>query len=188
MQQKLARVLRSFTSDHSLGTVSIVGLAGLYVALMPSTSPVSSLDLYNDKRLVQVGILIASAGTLLAVGSARRRWLSVFRTLPRLACWGLGGVLGLGLLSAAWAPSSESAALEVGHFVLLFVLAGIVAAAVRRAPEYTGALLLGALVLGVGFYAVHFGVSYGLSVAWPALEVGRGSISGFANIRFFNQY
>ena len=85
MQQKLARVLRSFTSDHPLGTVSTVGLAGLYVALVPSTSPVSSLDLYNDKRLLQVGVLIASAGTLLTVGSARRRWLSTFRALPRVA-------------------------------------------------------------------------------------------------------
>ena len=188
MQQKLARVLRSFTSDHPLGTVSIVGLAGLYVALVPSTSPVSSLDLYNDKRLLQVGILIVGAGTLLAVGPARRRWLSTFRALPRVARWGLCVVLGLGLLSAAWAPSPGSAALEVGHFVLLFVLAGIVAAAVRRAPEYAEALLLGAVVLGAGLYAVHFGVSYGLSVAWPALEVGRETISGFGNIRHFNQY
>ncbi|PSQ82006.1 MAG: O-antigen ligase domain-containing protein, partial [Bacteroidetes bacterium QS_1_65_9] len=78
--------------------------------------------------------------------------------------------------------------MEVGHFVLLFALAGIMAAAVRCRPEYTEVLLPGAVVLSAGLYAAHFSVSYALSVAWPALEVGRETISGFGNIRHFNQY
>ena len=127
--------------------VLVLGLTGLYVAVAPSMTPITPFDLFNDKRLLQVGIL---------------------------------------LVAAALAPGPRYAFLEVGHF--LFALVGIVVAAVRRAPEYTEALLLGAVVLSAGLYAVHFGVSYGLSVAWPALEVGRETISGFANIRHFNQY
>ena len=164
------------------------GLVALYVVLVPSMTPLSSLELYNDKRLLQVGILIATAGALLASGSARRGWLSAFRALPRVARGGLCVVLGLGIISAATAPNPGHAFLEAAHLVLLFALAGIVAAAVRCASEYTEVLLLVAVVLSAGLYAVHFGVSYGLSVAWPALEVGRETISGFANIRHFNQY
>lgn len=166
----------------------MLGLTGLYVVVVPSMTPVTPFDLYNDKRLLQTGLLIVAAGTLLVFSPTRRRWLSTFRSLPFSARWGLCTALGLGLISAAIAPAPGYAFLEVGHLVLLFALAGIIAAAVRCAPEYTGVLSLGAVVLGAGLYAVHFGVSYGLSVAWPALEVGRETISGFANIRHFNQY
>ena len=94
----------------------------------------------------------------------------------------------MGLISAATAPDPGHAFLEAAHLVLLFALAGIAAAAVRCTPEYTEVLLLGAVVLSAGLYAAHFSVSYALSVAWPALEMGRETISGFANIRHFNQY
>jgi O-antigen ligase len=166
----------------------VLGLTGLYVVVVPSMTPVTPFDLYNDKRLLQTGLLIVAAGTLLAFSPTRRRWLSAFRSLPFSARWGLCTALGLGLISAAMAPAPGYAFLEVGHLVLLFALAGIIAAAVRCTPEYTEVLLLGAVVLSAGLYAVHFGVSYGLSVAWPALEVGRETISGFGNIRHFNQY
>ena len=159
-----------------------------YVSLAPSFTPLTPLDLYNEKRLWQVGLLLVTGAVLLMSRSARRQWLTTFGALPRSARAGLGAVLVLGVLSAALAPAPFYAVLEIGHFVLLFALAGGVATVVRRSPRRTGALLLGAIVLSAFLYAVHFAVSYGLSVAWPALEVGRGSISGFANIRHFNQY
>jgi len=188
VRQQLVFAIRRYVPRGARGAVAIVLLSGAYVVLAPSLTPIVPLDLYNDKRFWQVGLLLAMGIVLLASRSARRQWLTTFRALPLLARTGLGAVLGLGLLSAALAPSPFYAFLEVGHFVLLFALAGIVATVVRRSPRRTGTLLLGAVVLSAFLYAVHFAVSYALSVAWPALEVGRGSISGFANTRFFNQY
>jgi len=110
------------------------------------------------------------------------------RALPRTARWGLTAVLGLGALSAAGAALPYYAALEVAHFVLLGALAVGVAAAVRETPEWAGRLLLGAVVVSVLVYGARFAVGYGVSVALPALEVGRETIGGFVNTRFFNQY
>lgn len=121
-------------------------------------------------------------------GRKRHQWLSTVWSLPSFARWGLGAVVGLGVLSAALASAPFYAFLEVTHFVLLFVLAGVVASAVRRSQEFNERVLLGCVVVSAFLYAVYFAVSYGLSVALPILEVGRETISGFANTRFFNQY
>jgi len=187
-RQQLVLAVRRYVPRGAQGAVTIVLLGAAYVVLAPSVTPLTPLDLYNDKRFWQVGLLLATGAVLIASRSTRRQWLTTFRSLPLCARVGLGAVLGLGLLSATLAPSPFYAFLEVGHFVLLFALAGVVATVVRRSPRRTGVLLLGAVVLSAFLYAVHFAVSYGLSVAWPALEVGRGSISGFANTRHFNQY
>ena len=187
-RQQSVLAIRPHVPEGARGAVAIVFLSGLYVVLVPSLTPLTPLDLYNDKRFWQIGLLLAAGAVLLASRSTRRQWIVTFKALPLPARLGLGVVLGMGVLSAALAPAPSYAFLEVGHLVLLFVLAGVVATVVRRSPRRTGALLLGAVVLSAFLYAVHFAVSYGLSVAWPALEVGRGSISGFANIRHFNQY
>ena len=117
-------------------------LVGAYVVLVPTLSFIPSLSPFNEKRAIQVGVLIAVAGGLLAVRAARRRWLTTVCRLPLAARWGLGGVLGLGLLSSALAPAPFYAFLEVGHFALLFVAAGIVASEVRRTPRWTQRALL----------------------------------------------
>jgi len=185
---RLTSVQRSIGTEATLGGLLLVGFSGLYLVLAPSTTPLTSLEIYNDKRLWQVAVLTATGLVLLGSRSTRRQWLSTFSALPLLARLGLGVVVGLGLLSVAAAPSWFYAATEVGHFVLLFVLAGVVATVVRQSSERAEAVLLGAVVLSALLYAVHFSVSYAMSVAWPALDVGRESISGFANTRHFNQY
>jgi O-antigen ligase len=97
-------------------------------------------------------------------------------------------VLGLGAISSVLAPAPQAAFLELGHFVLLFVTAGVIASAVRRARKQTERLLLGAITIGVLLYAVYFIVGYGVSLTLPALQIGRDTIGGFVNTRFFNQY
>lgn len=175
---------------EKIGEGSQVGvlLLGTYILLVPSISLIPSLEPYNEKRVLQIGVLLIGAGILVISGTTRRRWLSVFRGLPALAQWGFGAVVGLGVLSSVLAPAPFYAVLEVGHFVLLFALAGIVASAVRREPKRTEWLILGAVALSALLYAVYFAVFYGMSVTLPALGIGRETVSGFANTRLFNQY
>lgn len=169
-------------------SLAFVGIVGAYVVLAPSISVIPSLGPYNEKRTLQIGVLLAIGGILLVSPMARKRWLTVFSEVPSLALWGLGVVLGLGVLSAALAPAPFFGFLELTHLGLLFVLAGAVASSVRHDRETTERLLLGAVAIGVLLYAVAFAVGYGMSIALPALEIGRETIGGFANTRFFNQY
>jgi len=163
-------------------------LFGAYVVVAPSISLISALGSYNERRAIQIGVLLLTAGSLLAFRAFRKPWLSTFLELPSLARWGLGAVIGLGAVSSTLAPALFSAFLEVSHFVLLFVAAGVVASAVRAAREHVEPILFGAVALSALLYAVRFFVGYGAALSLPELEIGRESLTGFKNIRFFNQY
>jgi O-antigen ligase len=180
--------LREYGGREDRSSLLLLGLIGATVLVLPSLSLLPSLSPYNEKRVLQVGILLVVGAVLVVSRTARQRWLSVFIRLPRLAQWGLCTVLGLGLLSSALAPAPFYAFLEVGHFVLLFAAAGGVAMAVRQAPKRTERFILGAVTVSVLLYAVYFAVRYGGALAFPALEIGKETVGGFANTRFFNQY
>lgn len=177
-----------FFSQPTLWTTVVLFLAAGYVILVPSVSPLTPLDLYNDKRFLQVGLLSITGGVLLLSSKDRQQWLDTLLRLPSLARAVLGTILGLSIISSAVAPAWSYAALETAHFFLLFGLAGVVATATRMSPRFTSRFLAGAVVLSAFLYAIHFSVSYAMSIVMPELEVGRESIGGFANIRHFNQY
>jgi hypothetical protein len=162
-------------------------LAG-YVIVVPTISVVPGLESYNERRTLQIGVLLLVGTSLLSSSVVRRRWVSTFQSLPSIARWALGSVVGLGILSSALGPAPFSAFLELSHFGLLFVAAGVVASAIRSAREYVERVLLGTVVLSALLYAVRFFVGYGVALSLPELELGRETLTGFQNIRFFNQY
>lgn len=170
------------------GTTVLLSLVGAYVILVPTLSFIPSLGPFNEKRVLQIGVLVAFAGGLLVSRSIRRRWLTTFYSLPRLARWGLSGVLGLGLLSSALSPAPFYAVLEVGHFLLLFVAAGVVASEIRRAPTWTQRVLLGMVGVSGALYAVYFGMGYGVQLAMGNSKLWPDAATNFGNIRFFNHY
>jgi len=172
---------------ESASHLLVWALAG-YVVIAPSISPLPSLIPYNEKRALQVGLLLVVGVVLLVSQRSREEWLSTFWGLPFPARVGLGTVVGVGIVSSALAPAPFYAVLELGHFVLLFIAAGVVASAVRRSEGQTERVLLGGVVVSALLYAVYFFVSYGVFAALPVLEIGRDTVSGFANARFFNQY
>ncbi|MBB4089893.1 O-antigen ligase family protein [Salinibacter ruber] len=176
--------------NKKVARVSQIGalFLGGYIVVVPSISLIPSLGPHNEKRALQIGLLFVGGGILLFSGNTRRRWLAIFYGLPTLAQWGFGTVLGLGILSSTLSPAPFYAFLEVGHFVLLFALAGIIASAIRRKPKRAEWFFLGTVGLSALLYAVYFAVRYGGALAFPELEVGRETIGAFANIRFFNQY
>lgn len=170
------------------GLSFLVWILGAYIVLVPSLSLLPSVILFNEKRALQVGLLMIVGGALLVSPAYRGRWLSTFRELPSAARWGLGLVLGLGVLSSALAPAPFYAFLEVGHSVLLFVLAGAVATVVRRERERAGWVLLGVVAVSVLLYAVHFAVGYAMHLALPDVPLWPDGSTNFANIRIFNHY
>ncbi len=163
-------------------------LCAFYIGLVPSFSPVPSVRLYNEKRLLQIGILVLSGGALLLSGVSRRQWLSVFFKLPKTARLGLALALSLGILSAALAPAPFYAFLEVGHYLLLFAVAGNVAVAVRHEPEWSQRVLFGAAVVGTVLYTTHFSVGYGMHLSIEGIGIWPDGATNFDNIRFFNHY
>lgn len=182
-----AKIERPTWSEVKEETLILASL-GAYVVLVPTLSFIPSLDPFNEKRALQIGVLIAVAGGLLGFSRARQRWLETLCGLPLIAQWGLGGVLGLGVLSSVFAPAPFYAFLEVGHFVLLFAAAGAVATEVRRVPGRTQWGLLGAVAVSAGLYAVYFGVGYGAHLAVPDVKPWPDGATNYANIRSFNHY
>ncbi|PSQ87538.1 MAG: O-antigen ligase domain-containing protein [Bacteroidetes bacterium QS_3_64_15] len=180
--------LEPFDWTDVSGRSFLFWLVGAYVVLVPTLSFLPSLQPFNEKRAIQVGVLIAVAGGLLAMRAARQRWLTTVCRLPLAARWGLGGVLGLGLLSSALAPAPFYAFLEVGHFALLFVAAGLVASEVRRSPTWTQRAILGIVVVSAGLYAVYFVVGYGAHLAVSDIKPWPEGGTNYANIRFFNHH
>jgi len=166
----------------------LLGLVCTYVALVPTLSFIPSLGPYNEKRALQIGMLLIIAGGLLGSHPVRQRWLEMFSGLPPTAQWGLGGVLGLGLLSSALAPAPFYAFLEVGHFVLIFVAAGVVASEVRRVPKRTQWALMGAVAASGVLYAIYFGVGYVSHLAIADIKPWPDGGTNYANIRVFNHY
>lgn len=172
----------------AFGSIAAFLLCVAYIGLVPTFSPIPSLGSYNEKRVLQIGILILVGGILLGSMSARKQWLSVFLELPGVARWGSVAVLGLGSLSAVLTPASFYAFLEVGHYVLLFAVAGAVTAAVHFAPRWSQRILVGAVVAGVVLYVVHFTVGYGMYLKIPDIKIWPNGGTNFANTRFFNHY
>jgi putative inorganic carbon (HCO3(-)) transporter len=160
----------------------------LFLVVFPSLSFVPEIGPYNEKRLFQIFLLVISGTVVITSSSLQHSFIKFLHNIPVLAKWGLSAVLGFGILSSALASAPFYSFLELGHFILLFVLAGIVGLAVRQKPNQTEQLILGAIALGVILYTVYFTVGYLTTLLLPALDIGRETIGGFANVRFFNQY
>ncbi|WP_263841937.1 O-antigen ligase family protein [Salinibacter sp.] len=159
-----------------------------YIVFVPTLSVLPEAGTYNEKRVLQIGIFVIFGVVLLISRSTRKALLSTVARLPRMAKWGLGmGLMG-GILSALRAPAPSYAFLEVGHFGLLFVTAGVVTAAVRESPRQTERHLLGAVALSAALYALFFGVGYGMHLTIEEIKLWPEGGTNYVNIRFFNQY
>lgn len=167
---------------------ALLVLVGGYVALVPSLHLAPGMTLFNGKRALQLVVLGGVAAWLLFSKPSRTAWLEAFGRLPAAARFMLAALGSLGLASALRAPLPAYALLEVGHCALLVGVAGAVAAAAHRMPRAASTAIVGVMALGAGLYALTFAVGYGLHLAGDAVALWPNAHTGFANIRFFNQY
>jgi hypothetical protein len=176
------------TSSRKAPGFGLALFLSAYLVLVPNVNVLPDWEPYDTQRLLQVLILVGTAGWLLLSRVARAAWLGVFTSLPRAAQWGLGGIMALGVLSAVLAPHPRYGLLEVGHLTLVVVLAVSVAAFVRAAPQAASLYWIGTLLLLAGLYLLGFAVVHADNLIthegrlWPQV-----SHIGFSHVRFFNQ-
>lgn len=168
--------------------LSTVWVSGVFIILVPSISILPSVGPFNEKRTLQVSVLVLIGSAIILSQKNRRDLLYNFRRLPLLSRWGLGVVFSLGIASSTLAPAPFYAFLEMGHYLLLVTLAGVVASVVRRSPEQAEKAILGVVVVSTTLYAVYFFGEYTRYLVTSNVDPWPDGQTNFSNIRIFNQY
>lgn len=159
----------------------------LYLVIAPVWYPAIAARMYDNARLLQLGVLAPVVLSLLlpAVrGAVAGAWLAL-GNLPRalIAVMIVGGAL-----SASFSGAPHLGALEIALVAQLVLLFLCVIAAVRVLKEKAESVLAVAIAFGAALASVKFWVTQvsflleGKQFQWisPFLD--------FANVRFFSQY
>ncbi len=185
--------------SHLQKGIFVVATA-LVLSLPPALRLIPGLEIYDEKRLLQVALLllvglffVGTPHINLCAGSIQDENNNKEELLPPLAKWGIALFLLLGLLSTAvngiWYHGLQQLSLYILLFAFLLFTAGIARQSSRRFTQFMALLLL----LFGGLYALRFFMGYGMYQLeylnfplWPD-EMQNASLYGWANIRFFNQ-
>jgi len=143
---------------------------------------------YNEKRILELLLLLVVASLFLCNSTSRENWLSCLGHLPSISKILLLSIAALGIISSAGAAFPKFALLEVSLFTLLFAGSICVASCYVQLGDLFGKMVAIALFLMGWFYLVGF-FGYYLTVISGGLALSQPDIFGnFANIRFFNQF
>lgn len=159
----------------------------LYLVMAPVWYPAIAARMYDNARLLQLGVLALVVLSLLlpAVrGATAGAWLAV-GNLPRVL---IAVMIFGGALSALFSGAPQLGALEIALVAQLVLLFLVVSAAVRVLKEKAESVLAVAIASGAALVGVKFWVTQisflieGKQFQWisPFLD--------FANVRFFSQY
>jgi len=159
----------------------------LYLVIAPVWYPAIAARMYDNARLLQLGVLALVVLSLLlpAVRSAvAGAWLALGNLARALIAVMIVG----GALSASFSGAPQLGALEIALVAQLVLLFLLVSAAVRNLREKAESVLVVAIASGAALVSIKFWVtqiSYmveGKQFQWvsPFLD--------FANVRFFSQY
>jgi O-antigen ligase len=159
----------------------------LYLVIAPVWYPAIAARMYDNARLLQLGVLALLALSLLVpavCGAVAGAWLAL-GNLPRaLTAVMIAG----GAISASFSGAPHLGALEIALVAQLVLLFLLVSAAVRVLKEKAESVLAVAIASGAALVSVQFWVTQvsflleGKQFQWvsPFLD--------FANVRFFSQY
>jgi len=159
----------------------------LYLVIAPVWYPAIAARMYDNARLLQLGVLALAGLSLLlpAVrGAVARAWLAL-RNLPRAL---IAVIIVGGALSASFSGAPQLGALEialVSQLVLLFLL---ISAAVRVLKDKAESVLAVAIASGAALVSVKFWVTQVLFLLEGKQFQWVSPFLDFANVRFFSQY
>ncbi len=159
----------------------------LYLVIAPVWYPAIAARMYDNARLLQLGVLaLATLSLLLPTirGAVARAWFAL-GNLPRVL---IAVMIVGGALSASFSGAPQLGALEIALVAQLVLLFLAVTAAVGALRDKAEAVLAVAIASGAALVSIKFWVtqiSYmleGKQFQWvsPFLD--------FANVRFFSQY
>lgn len=170
----------------------ILLLVGAYLSLTPSLhfSYIPGSELYNEKRQLQIVLLLFLSIFLLISKKYTSEALALFSSIPYYIRLLLVLFAGIGIVASLFSEFPVWAFLEVGHLFLLF--AGMVlVGGIVSVNKNTIGIIKFIVLLTVSLYLLRVGISYGLHLAgdyplWPGDRFTVGMF-GFSNLRFFNQ-
>lgn len=181
------------------------GLA-FVLAVLPSLYNFTSLEIYDEKRVFQAGLLILVGLLFIFTVIFKRPTPDLHRKhsaqitpseegtlLPKVAFLSIGLFLVLGLLRTWVNEIWYYGLLQLSIYLLLFVFFLYTARLYRQNPSLflKGVWLV--LFLFAGLYTLKFFIETGLHLWWPFPyplwpdENQNAALYGWANIRFFNQ-
>lgn len=171
----------SFT-DKIKTTLPGILFGALFLAFLLIFLPVSSPFFeipYNSKRFFEVLFLCIIGLQILLI---RKQWVAVISTLrcfPRNIRYGLTCIVLLGIVSAFLSNHWMYAFLEIGVFLLLFILLLVVVQHIKNDEKGFFAYFGVVLFLIAGFYFVRFTITYLYSFFIPGWPI-------WPNIKFLN--
>jgi O-antigen ligase len=159
----------------------------LYLVIAPVWYPAIAARMYDNARLLQLGVLALVVLSLL-LPAVRSAVVGAWLALGNLARALIAVMIVGGALSASFSGAPELGALEIALVAQLVLLFLILSAAVRALRDKAESVLAVAIACGAALVSIKFWVtqiSYmleGKQFQWvsPFLD--------FANVRFFSQY
>ncbi|MBI5451581.1 MAG: O-antigen ligase family protein [Gammaproteobacteria bacterium] len=161
----------------------------LFILLTPLFDLVPGLGMYNEKRVLELGLLMLGATLLLTSRALHRGWLNIFVSLPASVKITLFTLMMLGLTSAWFSRLPVWAVIDVATYVLITITTLSFAAACRQLPQWVDKILAATLLAVMTGYSIQF-IS-GLIAAFtnPAIGLIQSALfSNFAHVRFFSQF
>lgn len=167
----------------------------LFVVLLISViSPViyfsDFMFLYNEKRILQSVSLIFTGVLTLII--SREQLKETLNQLPKYFWVTFVSIFCLLMVSTWFAPFPFYSTVEISLFLIL-VWVGLITANVIQNHSYAQYIVLGAACIFGLLYGIKFSVGYTFFLLgyesfplWPAWGIKEG-ITGFSNVRFFNQ-
>ncbi len=189
----------SLPGPESLNSI-VVGLIGLFLILSLSRPWIFTdwglYQPYDEKRLLQIILLLTFAVIFIASRGAGGRWFRILDDLPRGARRALLAVLVLGILSVVLADQPGRAAFELSFFVLGGFLALALADMRRELGASFDHAMAGCIAasafLFLSFYClIYFGAFADKGAVSGEIISGIKSLiifPNFSNRRFLDQY
>ena len=159
----------------------------LYLVIAPVWYPAIMARMYDNARLLQLGVL-ALAVLSLFLPAVRGAVTGAWFALGNLPKGLIAVVIFGGALSASYSGAPHLGALEVGLVAQLVLLFLLVSAAVRVLKEKAESALAVAIACGAGLVSVKFWVTQLLFLIEGKRFQWVSPFLDFANVRFFNQY
>lgn len=143
---------------------------------------------FDEKRLLEVTLLLVVALLFAAVPSLRRAWRSQIATLPLPYKWWLAAILLLGVLSA-WAAQLPAVALiEPALWLVLFAVLTAIAALRSRLGDHFDQAMIAMLAFILLVYLLVVS-GYVVQALAGARDLDfRKLFVNFNHLRFFNQF
>lgn len=186
MQQKNMAIVE-IRGRLSVGPFLSVLFCCLYISVAPHVDILPWFEAYNEKRLLELLLLIVLLGFSICNSSSRENWLSIFEYLPVRSKILLCFMATIGIVSSTQAASPRFALLEVSLFVLLFAAMICVASCRVHLVGLFDKMIAIALVM-MGWLCLIGFLGYYLFALINGTPFSQHDLLGnFSNIRFFNQ-